>query len=72
MPSIHKAKNTGSKMITQISENLNVRRQYPFISAEWLYVCAHTHTYIHRDNKAECQMGILKKKLKLAARKRIA
>ena len=38
-------------MITQISKNLNVHRQYPFISAEWLYVRAHTHTYIQRDNK---------------------
>jgi len=38
-------------MITQISENLNVHMQYPFISAEWLFVSAHTHTYIQRDNK---------------------
>lgn len=64
MPSIHKAQNTGSKMITQISENLNVHRQYPFISVEWLYVHARAHTHIHGDNKAERQMGILKKKKK--------
>ena len=47
MPSIHKAQNTGSKMITQISENLNVHRQYPFISVEWLYVHARTHTHTY-------------------------
>lgn len=44
MPSVHKAQNTESKVITKVSENVNARRQFSFIPAKWPSMHTHTQT----------------------------